>query len=339
MKNAKFLFLTKILSITMFLILAGCTTTSPASTPSGEVVSDVGTIAVSHVSSTPTPPSIVALPSATLGKTPTATSTATVQLAIPTSTLTPQPTATETPFAIPTPPGGGIDEQVLWLLETNNGCQLPCWWGIIPGQTEWPVAEEFLSRFDQDIYESSSTPRQVYYGVSIPLPSEVFTEDQTELGILVRNGLVEIIETDVSIGDTPPGYLSPYLLSTFLTTYGEPSEVWLFTYPSPFEEGDLPFIVVLFYADQGIAALYSDNGVLQGDMVHGCPQEDPVSVLSLWYPLLGLTFEQVVSGSSAFNRDFLPLEETTEMNVATFYETFKNPDHTACLETRADLWY
>lgn len=102
MKNAKFLFLTKLLSITMFLILAGCTTTSPASTPSGEVVSDVSTVAVSRVSSTPTPSSIVALPSAPLGKTPTATSTATIQSATPTisPTVAIIPTVVATPYPI-----------------------------------------------------------------------------------------------------------------------------------------------------------------------------------------------------------------------------------------------
>jgi hypothetical protein len=142
----------------------------------------------------------------------------------------------------------------------------------------------------------------------------------------------------VSIGDTPPGYLDSYLLSTFLNTYEEPPEIWLFTYRAPFEEGDLPFVVVLFYSDKGIAALYSDNGRVQEGIVHGCPQQDPVGVLSLWSPRLSLTFEQVISGSSAFNRAFLPLEETTEMDTASFYETFKNPDNTTCLQTPANLW-
>lgn len=320
----------------MFLVLAGCTVASTEVTPSLQMVSTDSTIGVSP---TQTLHPIAMTPSTTLNKASTPTSTATIQPPTPTFTPTPQPTATETPVSIPTPPSVEVRQQVLWLLENNNGCQLPCWWGITPGQTQWAVAEEFLSRFDQNIYENSAIPEQIYYGVSIPLPPEVFTVDQTELGILVQDGIVEIIETDVSIGDTPPGYLSPYMLSTFLTTYGEPSEVWLFTYPSPFEEGDLPFIVVLFYPNQGIAALYSDNGVLQGGMVYGCPQENPVSVLSLWSPLLGLTFEQVINGSSAFSRDFLLLEETTEIDVATFYETFKNPDNSNCLQTRADLWY
>jgi hypothetical protein len=129
-----------------------------------------------------------------------------------------------------------------------------------------------------------------------------------------------------------------YMLDTFLRTYGEPTEVWLSTYSGPFEHNDLPFRVLLVYPLQGIAALYSDNGIKQGEATHGCPQQDPVSVLSLWDPLLDLSFEEIKNSSAAFNVDFLSLEESTGMDMTTFYETFKNPDNTTCLETPANLW-
>ena len=115
--------------------------------------------------------------------------------------------------------------------------------------------------------------------------------------------------------------------------------MWLSTSFGPFEHNELPFRVALFYSDLGIAALYSDNGIKQEGVVSGCPQQDPVSVLSLWNPQLDLTFEQVVSGSSGFNVDYLSLEESTDMDVIIFYETFKQSDNTTCLETVAELWH
>ena len=252
------------------------------------------------------------------------------------TTATPPPT-TVVPF-ISTPVGDGEREQILWLYETNNNCQLPCWWGIVPGQTEWQVAEDFLNRFDKNIYRASSPPEGMYYSVSIPLPLEIFIEEQTELSVLAQNNIIEIIDTRVSIGDTPPGYLTQYELSVFLTTYGQPSEVWLSTHSSPFEHDELPFSVALLYRDQGIVALYSDNGIKQGDMIHGCPQHNPATALSLWSPAQNITLEGVISGFAVFNRDFLPLEESTEINAVTFYEVFKVPDNTTCLETPANLW-
>ncbi len=38
-----------------------------------------------------------------------------------------------------------------------------------------------------------------------------------------------------------------------------------------------------------------------------------------------------------YNVDYLRLEDTTDWDVTTFYETFKNPDNTTCIETEADF--
>ncbi len=331
MNDWKFLSAEKLFIVVVFFTLAGCTTTSitPTTIGSGETISSVNTTVATPPPPTRTPLTATPTPSMTPTLTPTASSTPT---SIPTIA------ATETPFAIPTPPGMESTEQVLWLMETNNGCQLPCWWGITPGQTEWSVAQQFLSRFDSNIYEAFAPSGSIYYGIGIPLPPEIFLVDRMELGILVHEGVVERILTNVSFSKTPPGYLTQYTLSTFLNTYGRPAEVWLFTYRSPFEENDLPFVVVLYYHDQGIVVLYSDNGERQGELVQGCPQEDPVSFTSLWSPDLNLTFEQVTTDTSALDMNYLALEEATEMDVVTFYETFRQPENTTCLETPADLW-
>jgi hypothetical protein len=323
MKHWKILCMLMTLISILLLILAACTVSSPTSTPSGESLAALNTIPVSRVATDPVP----------LPTTPSASPTKEM-----TPTPTVQPAAIETPAGILLPPDEDILEQVLWLYETNNGCQLPCWWGITPGQTEWAIAEEFLLRFDQDISESTGSTGVAAYEVRIPLPLEVFWEDHTSLHILVQNGIVERMRTYVSIGDPPPGYLTQYELSAFLTTYGQPSEVWLSTYSSTFENNDLPFRVVLFYPEQGITVLYSDNGVSQEGIVSGCPQKGPASYVRLDAPDLDLTFEEVISNVAVFNTYYLPLEETTEIDVATFYQIFRDPDNTTCLETPASLW-
>ncbi|MBP8059867.1 MAG: hypothetical protein KA314_28850 [Chloroflexi bacterium] len=331
MINGKSFFAIKIFLVTVFFALTGCTVTPPVSTSPGETVTSVNTTIASPVPSTQPPLPTTPTVSITPILTPTPSST-------PTFTPTLVPTATETPYAIPTPLGMEVTEQVLWLLETNNGCQLPCWWGIVPGQTTWDTAELFLKSFVANIY-SASSPGLINYSPEIPLPAEVFEVPYTSPIYTVREGIVDEILTDVSIGDTTPTeYLTAYILPTFLNTYGQPAEVQLFTYRSPFEEGDLPFIAILIYPDQGIIALYDDNGQRLGDVVQGCPQKNSVAILKLWSPDSNVTFEQIIEGSSALRRDYLSLEEATGMDIATFYETFQNPDNTTCLQTPANLW-
>ncbi len=336
MKYRKILNIIQIVFVSQFFILIGCTVSAPLpgssltmevpKTSNGENALSLFTVTPQVMTHTPLPASV------------TVTKQAMSLSVTPTMTPTTQPTADNEQASIPTPPGKGLKEQVLWLYETNNGCQLPCWWGIVPGQTDWQTAKELLSRFDQDIYRNTLPSGEIYYGVNIPLPLEVFSEDRTELGVLVRDGIVVAIQTSVSIGDTPPDHLSQYMLSTVLTTHGQPAEVWLSTSFAPFEHNELPFDMLLFYPEKGIMALYNDNGIKEGDIVRGCPQQDPARVFTLWSPTLGWTFEKVKNDSSAYNVAYLPLEETTELSISEFYETFKNPDNLTCLETEAELW-
>lgn len=336
MKRSKFSFVQRIMMFNIALFLVGCAVASPTPTSTEKAISLVSPVASTPVTPTPTFIPATHTPSVTPSSMPTLSSTPTLT-PTPTHTPTVQPTATRRPSPIPTPPGTDPIEQVLWLYETNNGCQLPCWWGIVPGQTTWEVAERFFNSFTPDIPFVSGT-QGISYSPQIPLAPEIFGADKTSPIYSVREGIVEVIVTDVAfVYGTPSGYLTPYELSTFLATYGEPTEVWLSTYPTSIEN-DLPFGVVLFYPAKGIVAGYSDNGERVGDLVYGCPQDDPASVLRLSSPDLDVTFEQIKDRTSALRSEYLSLEEATGMNVATFYQIFQNPGNTTCLETPADLW-
>lgn len=98
-------------------------------------------------SSTPEPTQTLAptlTPTIPPTNTPTATPTFTRRPFIY-STFTPAPTLPPTPTLTPWPtyPPDEALAKVLELFETNAGCQLPCWWGIIPGETPWDVAQNF----------------------------------------------------------------------------------------------------------------------------------------------------------------------------------------------------
>lgn len=330
MKDRRISSLVMMISFSFFVVSCSASPLTPTLTK--EAIASANTAVSNLASPTLTVPVVMETPSIIASLTPTLINTST-----PTSVPTIQATSTIKPLPIPTPPGIDPIEQVLWLYETNNGCQLPCWWGITPGQTTWETAEQFFNSFVPDILSVSGS-KGTSYSPRIPLSMEVFGTNYTLPTYTVRDGIIIGIETDVSIvRGSPSDYFSPYILSTFLTTYGQPTEVWLFTYAYTYENV-LPFSVVLFYSDQGIAAIYSDNADEVGDLVRGCPQENPLSVLRLWSPDRHLTFEQVKSSSTVLHRDYLSLELSTGMDEATFYQIFQNPGNTTCLETPANLW-
>lgn len=330
MRFDKFLCVFNLLVITFLIVLAGCTATDTSTTIiSREAISSVGTVPATRILAEQTSPPVMVTQTPILAPSSIPTATPTMEATI-TETLTPTPTPTLTDTE--------LRQLALELLENNNGCQLPCWWGITPGQTTWDTAYELIRIFDRIPHRFTVNSEYVIYEPVIPLPSELFEYDEVGHIYSVRNGIVESIEMPISRGELPEGYLTQYALPAFLTTYGPPAEVWVSTYRAAFEYDDLPFFAVLFYPEQGIVASFNVNGFRQGDFVQGCLQERPVSYLVLLPSGLNMTFEQVVGDASAFNREYLSLEEATGMEVMTFYETFKDSDNTTCLETPANLW-
>jgi hypothetical protein len=208
----------------------------------------------------------------------------------------------------------------------------------MPGVTTWEEAEAFLSQFDSDIYLSGRLPST---SAEIQIPT---TEDISpiigviDIRLRIQDGIIETIHV-YSFDGSPV-----YRLASFLGFYGQPGEVWLHTFRSDLGASP-PITIFLLYPEQGIMAYYyipREEVALRENAIQGCIQDGPF--LYLWSPETSLTIQEV---GKMFNLDIilntdykliLPLEVATGMSVADFYETFKNPEITPCLETQADLW-
>jgi hypothetical protein len=306
------------LLLSLFLVTTGCSNRAVPSTPQT------------------TPTMVAPVPVSTL--TPTKPLLTLTRISTPTST----PLPTNTPTLAPTPtrfPPEQAELIVLGLLENNGGCRLPCWWGIVPGQTTWKEAHDLLMpiAFDYIYIESpggfTKSPKSNSFIASLQFPAskEIFPY-YPAYNFTVQDGIVEYIETT-------PGNVSAYRISSILNQYGQPEEVWIRTYANSLD-GDLPFYIVMFYPNQGIVASYYPEAKERANNVNACPQETFISTLGLWEPKHVMTF---VEAGEVFRMDpeawpFKRLEEATGIDEKQFFETFKDPDSTKCLETPADLW-
>lgn len=280
-------------------------------------------------SATPTPsawpPTLVA--SVTSSPSPSATATR-----LPTST--PMPTITWTP--LPTLSSAKALGVVEDLLRNNAGCRLPCWWGITPGETAWETARHFLASFvvsfgqgeSGEITEAGVTYLATGYSAYYKIPGEPF--DGATIYSL-RNGLID------NIWVTPArGTDRSYQLHQMLIDYGEPTEVWLQTTLNV-PVSPLPFRVFLYYPQKGILAYYEYKVTRKvGDQLWGCPE--PIGPqLWLWSPERPLTIDDIQPiGPDA--RQLQPLEDATGMDIATFYQTFKESNTSSCLITPVEFW-
>src|SRR6185436_10642432 len=134
---------------------------------------------------------------------------------------------------------------------------------------------------------------------------------------------------------------SPYLyLSNVLTEYGPPDDIFLKTFHDA-GTGSQPFQVDLFYAKLGILLEYSGGDLnTVGDKLQNCFDDLYSPFVFIWSTDEPITAEQAID-KYLIQQPMpypVPLDKATGMDVATFYETFKNPDNTTCLETPLELW-
>lgn len=322
------LYTLKNFGICMLLLLTGCVsrmTTNPLPATSQLVVT-ANKLEPTLVLLTPTP---------TLTLTPHPT---------PTATRTSTPTWTTVPTRLPTLASPMAQALVTKLLETNNGCQLPCWWGIEPGKTKWQTAHAYLESFANEIsaiYRSDLLRRgaqsapEILYTASFNAPKALFFNGIHRQAYSVEGGVITMIAPDV-------GKLPQYNLSEVLKTYGPPGEVWIRTF-SIDREFHLPFYLLFFYRDQGIMFLYHEDAIREAENVHVCfnkrvyyPQ------VWLWQPGINIEFKEVANLAAGFGIDepkyYLSIEEPTNQGMASFVKEFLDNNGTRCIDTPADHW-
>lgn len=251
----------------------------------------------------------------------------------PTDTPIPTNTGTTTPIYLPTLPPEQAKALMLELLQTNGGCQLPCWWGITPGVTTWEETLRIVSPIASGI---SIYEREGGLNAAVSFNNHPEGIDPFGFDTIIKDGIVQ----DLSISSYGPGGIPFYSLSNVLDTYGKPEEVWVDAY-SPwacdYSNGQRLLTIRLFYPKQGIFAQYDAWGEAGDTIIQARMERGPS--LYLWSPTLNLTYSETFMKAGLLPGDnpSLPVLEAFGMDTATFYQTYKN-DVVACVETPRELW-
>ena len=211
------------------------------------------------------------------------------------------------------------------LVRTNGGCQFPCWLGITPGESSWTEVQSFFARFDSAIVSSSShaaihVPKEFGFYDSVDIQAEFWLEGDRIVSIKVASGVW-------------------YWFTKALRELGQPEEIRIRTF-SQYAGPYIPFIIVLFYPSKGIAAEYGDDVLKESPTtLRACLDED--NSFYFWKPDRKLTFEEF---QERFDLEvieeepYLPVDKALGMDVATFYQRYKDALNPICLETPRDLW-
>jgi hypothetical protein len=227
-------------------------------------------------------------------------------------------------------------QRVIELLETNNNCELPCWWGITPGKTKWDDASNILTPISLKIY--LDFPRRQKESITVNVIPPVETQYGSYLAqeYFVENDIVTEIILWYNFDLAKFTYFKP-----FIREYGPPDQIDIHGYGEP-QLDTWPFLIALFYPQQGMLLEYSGSPVIQGDNLTICWGEEHFpAAIHLWVPRPDLTFEDVIAKYYAPSSTDLPSYKSINdvvINPDHFFDGLNDLQQELCLETPQAVW-
>jgi hypothetical protein len=290
-------------------------------------------------------------------ETPAVTNTLSATFTPVAPTFTISPTCTQslpTPTRLPTVQAEEAEIRILELLRNNGGCDFPCWWGIIPGETNLQTARSFLETYESisisNIFDADSgyarwfvNEDDLIIDIRVSLVSDrepVAIVEGMHFVVQVTRRLDEGGFEVVWENPLNERYLQAYRLPKILNTYGLPDDVLVQA-----NEYYGEFYLLLDYSTQGFTIWYMADMEQNGDIYRGC-MANAYEYIYLWDPDLAYTWAEGITRTSsgeaweidALREVFQPLEEATSLTLGEFYQIFSNPENTSCLETLVEIW-
>jgi len=258
--------------------------------------------------------------------------------------------------------------QIINLLQDNGRCSLPCFIGLTPEKTDYFSFHDFIGQFSEhntpDVYVRIwSLDISRFFTLSFKENNthiffqlaDVAIDESSKLSMITMHGYAmgEFGTTPEGALDLRPIYgdvlfaqtFEYYMLPSILSNYGVPEQALLATWQDDPDYPRIktqPFSLVLFYPDQGFFVEYVTEREVIGNRYVGCPSKSHI-YLGTWNPKKALSLRYVAQKAGSvineLNTDyFKSVEDAASLTLDEFYNIFKDPENTTCLETSKDLW-
>ena len=250
-----------------------------------------------------------------------------------TNTITPVPspshTHTSSPNLIPssTPSPTDIPERVTEfireMLETNGDCDLPCWWGITPGETSWTELKARLTAagLTQEGERLDISPWKYITGHSVVVRFHRDNDVVDEIQIHCE------LEDEVVFVDGMVDICGAYALPSALNRFGIPSQVNL-----SMSRLDSLYDLWMTYGYAGIIINYPGLMVTDVEGWYICPVHGRQTQIDIHFQAPGDEPSNMGFGSS--DGVFLAegsLEWLTGISAGEFHATYSQPLSSNCL--------
>ena len=233
-----------------------------------------------------------------------------------------------------------IDQDVLknWLYEkiTQPECNLPCFWGITPGETTVIEAYQILAPYASETNSQVIGSKFLFYYFISPSSYDDPVLYLEYSGDKMNDKVNNLFFSDLST-------YSSYSVQSILVEYGPPDDIWIKAWSPDPDYDDTPrgTSFILYYPSQQFMIQYwqsPDNGEISGNSVISCFDNGP-SITSWSKKFIEEESENIIKNHLLGKvRPYLRLEDVTGMSPEEFFETFVNTTGDVCVETPLDIW-
>lgn len=285
------------------------------------------------------------LPAITATSEPTATTIPeTLSPHIATSTQIPQPTLA------PTLTSEEAIQTFTNFVEMDGDCNLPCWLGVIPGQTDFDEATSNLSKYSGFAY-SEFTSQRAFILMYFPNFENAIHDSGTGVtsgdnGKVSQILVYAVVKPDISgnVNYAHPEFQKMwrrFFIPEIFTRYGAPEKIFLDTTLIAADPAtSFPFVLWVVYPQEGFLIRYQGLNAKNGDNIRICPIQSRIEI-KIWDAEKS-NYEEFIDGDRALGLSTSlgtqPIETVTNFDIKSFYQMFKGGQLDTCFETPASLW-
>ncbi len=257
---------------------------------------------------------------------PTSLPTVALETATPFPLLSTPTITTVTLTPLPTFTAHELEGAEAELLENPMNCDVPCWWGAIPGETTFFEIQQFLDLYQLTDYvryleqEDPDKRFELWMG---------FDEKENLSDYRVRYAFNNNVLISLITEQAPS-------LVDITGKYGQPDEVWLSAMNDPRQNPPLLwFVAVYLHKGLGIGSvLYGD---VQDNVLIGCFSNEERSFLNLVPPNKATSYKDF---ATIYDRErlYLSVTEATGLTLEDFTQHISDTSQPRCIETARELW-